>query len=90
MIQIPLSQVGDDFASEVAGFRAALEQHNRGEPGRPAPAASHWVSQVIARVPQDGPVADRGPDQFVILPYEIVDDRPVSHELQILRDSING
>lgn len=92
MIQfIPLSQSGpeDQFAKAVEAHRKALEAHMMGEPGKPAPRAPDVVEAVIARQPQEGPVAARGPDQFVILPYKIVDDRPVSPEVQLLRDSIN-
>jgi len=50
------------------------------------------VEQVIARVPQDGPVATRGPDRFIALPYEIVDDTPKTAEQQtainVLRETI--
>jgi hypothetical protein len=92
MIKIPLSQSGpaDQFAAAVASHAAALEAHRMGPPGIPAPVAHELVEAAITRVQQAGPVDDRGPDQFVILPYEIVDDRPVSPEVQILRDSINS
>jgi hypothetical protein len=47
---------------------------------------------VIKRVPQDGPVATRGPDRFVIQPYTIIDDTPRTPEQQraidTLRDTI--
>jgi hypothetical protein len=47
---------------------------------------------VVARVPQDGPVATRGPDRFVALPYQIVDDTPKTPEQQaaidLLRETI--
>ena len=90
MIQIPLSQIASeaDFAAEVATHVAALKKHQMGKPGKPAPACTSLVAQVIARQPQKGPVATRGPDDFVVLPYTIVDDTPVSPEVQALRDSI--
>jgi hypothetical protein len=46
------------------------------------------VQSVIRRVPQTGPVATRGPDDFVIQQFEYIDDRPVTPEVQALRDSI--
>lgn len=84
MIQIPLTQVGSpgDFAKAVGSHRKALEAHRIGPAGKPAPVASHWVEQVIARVPNQGPVDRRGPDRFEVRPYEIVDDRPMSEEAQ--------
>lgn len=92
MIRIPLSLAGspEDFAKAVEAHRKACHLHMMGRPGKPAPTAPDHVKAVIARQPQEGPVATRGPDSFVILPYEIVDDRPVSPEVQLLRDSING
>jgi hypothetical protein len=91
MIRIPLSRSGppQEFASAVEQHLAALERHLMGKPGKPAPVASDLVHSLIERRPQDGPVATRGPDRFVILPYEIYDDTPVSPEVQLLRDSIN-
>jgi len=91
MIRIPLSQSGpaDAFAKAVEAHRKALETHMMGRPGKPAPAAPDVIKAVIERRPQDGDPATRGPDRFVILPYEIYDDTPVSPELQVLRDSIN-
>jgi hypothetical protein len=90
VIQIPLSQISsqDDFTAEVKAYRAALERHNRGKPGIAAPTAHPLVQSVIARVPQTGPVAKRGPDDFIVQSYEFIDDRPVSPEIQALRDSI--
>lgn len=91
MIKIPLSHSGPakEFAKAVEAHRKALEAHMMGKPGKPAPIANAIIEAVIERRPQDGPVATRGPDKFVIMPYEIYDDTPVSPELQILRDSIN-
>ena len=92
MIQIPLSQSGPalDFAKAVEAHRKALETHMMGKPGKPAPIATPLIESVIQRRPQTGPVATRGPDQFVILPYEIIDDTPVSPAVQMLRETING
>lgn len=94
MIKIPLTQIGSpaDFAKAVEAHRKALEAHRLGPAGKPAPVASHWVEQVIARVPDTGPVATRGPDRFEVHPYEIVDDRPLSDEaaktLAVLRETV--
>lgn len=90
MIQIPLSQISTqaEFEAEVVKHRAALERHNRGREGVPVPTAHQLVQSVIARVPQKGPVATRGPDDFVIQQFEYIDDRPVTPEVQALRDSI--
>jgi len=90
MIDIPLSQIisPEKFAADVQKHVEALTAQVMGKPGVPAPVASRFVEAVIARVPEKGKVAMRGPDQFVVQPYRIVDDRPVSPELQVLRDSI--
>jgi hypothetical protein len=65
-----------------------------GKPGVPAPRSSELVERVVARVPQDGPVATRGPDRFVALPYQIVDDTPKTPEtekaLGVLRETIGA
>lgn len=93
-IQIPLSIAGtaEGFAAAVQAHRDALESHIKGNPGKPAPVASVAVQSVIQRQPQEGPVAKRGPDQFVILPHEIYDDTPRTPEQQkaidVLRDTI--
>jgi hypothetical protein len=91
MIRISRSQSGKplEFAAAVETYVAALERHMMGKPGKPAPTASDIVKAVVERRPQTGDPATRGPDQFVILPYEIVDDTPVSPQVQLLRDSIN-
>ena len=90
MIRLPLSQTGpaEQFAQEVQAHIEALTAHRMGKPGVPAPRASELIESVIATQSQEGPVATRGPDRFVALPYEIFDDRPVSPEVQFLRDSI--
>lgn len=84
MIQIPLSQIGNvlDFHTAVTKHRDALEAHQMGEAGKPAPAAPGIVESVIARVADKGPVAYRKPDRFVILPYQIIDDTPLTPEAQ--------
>ena len=93
-INVPLSLSGpaDAFAKAVQEHRDALEAHLMGKPGKPAPIAPDAVAMVIKRVPQDGPVATRGPDQFVIMPYTIIDDTPFTPEQQraidTLRDTI--
>ena len=90
MIRIPLSLSGpaEEFAAAVEAHRKACHIHMMGRTGRPAPIAPDHIKAVIYRKTQDGPVAERGPDEFVVLPYEIVDDRPVSPEIQLLRDSV--
>lgn len=96
MIRLPLSQTGapDQFAKEVENHVEALTAHMMGGSGIAAPRASDLVECVIARIPQDGPVATRGPDRFVALPYEIVDDLPKTPEqqkaIETLRETING
>jgi hypothetical protein len=93
-IQVPLSLSGpsEAFAKAVAAHRDALQAHMMGKPGKPAPIAPDAVAAVIRRQPQEGPVAERGPDQFVILPYTIIDDTPRTPEQQqaidTLRDTI--
>jgi hypothetical protein len=96
MIQIPLSQISTrtEFEADVAKHRAALERHNLGEPGSAPPPAEPLVQSVIVRVPQKGPVATRGPDDFVVQEYRFLDDIPKPPEvvaaLNVLRESING
>ena len=91
MIRIPLSLSGpaEEFAKAVEAHRKACHVHMMGRTGRPAPTAPDHIKVVVHRKTQEGPVAERGPDEFVILPYEIVDDLPVSPKIQLLRDSIN-
>ena len=96
MIQLPLSQTGpaDKFAVKVQAHIEALTAHVMGPAGHPAPRHDDLVESVIARIPQDGPVATRGPDRFVALPYEIVDDTPRTKEQQkavdVLRETIKA
>jgi hypothetical protein len=93
-VNVPLSLSGppDAFAKAVQAHRDALEAHLMGRPGKAAPIASEAVAMVIKRVPQDGPPATRGPDQFVIMPYVVIDDSPRTPEQQraidTLRDTI--
>lgn len=90
MIRIPLTQIGSAelFAKAVDVHIAAVTAHMLGPAGKPAPRAHELVEAVICRVPQDGPVATRGPDRFEVAPYEVFDDRPVSPEIQFLRESV--
>jgi hypothetical protein len=96
MIQLPLSQTGHakQFAAKVQAHIEACTSHMMGAPGIPAPRHDEIVEQVIARVPQDGPVATRGPDRFIALPFEIYDDTPRTKEQQkavdVLRETIKA
>jgi len=96
MIEIPLSKIGsaEAFAAALEAHRADLEAHRLGQPGAPAPIADELVDALILRVPDAGPVAERGPDKFVIAPYRIIDDTPVAPEvdqaLKVLRETISG
>lgn len=96
MIQIPLSQSGppDQFAAAVQQHIEACTAQMLGKPGIPAPRSSELVEAVVARIPADGPVATRGPDRFVALPYQIVDDTPRTEEQQqainTLRETIGA
>lgn len=92
MIQLLLSQTGPakQFAAKVQAHIEALTAHMMGKPGVAAPRHDDIVEQVIARVPQDGPVATRGPDKFIALPYEIVDDTPRSAEQQKAIDTLRS
>lgn len=79
MIQIPLSRIPspEEFAAAAEAHRAALEAHRLGPAGVPQPRCDELVEAVVERVPDPNPkVAERGPDRFVVAPYEIVDDRP--------------
>lgn len=91
MIRLPLSQTGpaDKFAQDVQAHIEALTAHRMGPAGKPAPRASELIESVIATQPQDGPVAARGPDRFVALPYEIVDDQ-VTPEQQKAIDTLRS
>lgn len=78
VIQIPLSLSGPpaEFAAKVDAHRAALAAHRVGKPGIGAPQADQLVDSLVERVPQTGPVATRGPDEFRVRAYEIIDDTP--------------
>lgn len=83
MIQIPRSKIfspriasEDDFRRAVIECRDALEAHCLGPANTPVPMYDEAVEALVRRIPQDGPVATRGPDQFVIVDFEIVDDTP--------------
>lgn len=94
MIHVPLSLAGsaEKFARDVQQHVEACVAHQMGKPGKPAPRASEVVEMVVKRQPAEGPVATRGPDRFVVLPYTIIDDRPRTPEQQraidTLRDTI--
>jgi hypothetical protein len=100
VIEIPLSTVvaiadsPEAFAVRIQAHCAALEAHRMGKPGVPAPMEHELVDSLILRIPDSGPVAQRGPDQFVVAGYEILDDTPVDpavqHALDTLRETISG
>ena len=92
MIRIPLSAVGDAaaFSAALEAHRAAVEAHMMGKPGQPAPVARELIVSLIKRVPDDGPVAGRGPDRILIEDYEIFDDTPVSPETQLALDTLRA
>lgn len=92
MLKLPLSQTGpaEQFAQEVQAHIEALQAHMMGKPGVPAPRSTDLVESVITRQPQDGPVATRGPDRFVALPYEIYDDTPKTPEQQKAIDTLRS
>lgn len=93
-VQVPLSLSGppEAYAKAVQAYVEACTAHMMGKPGKPAPQAPDVVAMVVRRVPQDGPVATRGPDRFVVLPYVVIDDTPRTPEQQraidTLRDTI--
>jgi hypothetical protein len=70
--QIPLSQIGDpaSFAARVAAFRQAKLDHHA-TVGEPAPREHDLVEACVKRVPRS-----EVPDNYEIVPYEVVDDRP--------------
>jgi len=96
MIDIPLSQIGsaEQFAKDVKTHIEVCTAQMLGKPGIAAPRSTGLIEAVVARIPQDGPVATRGPDKFVALPYQIIDDLPKTPEqqnaLDVLRETING
>jgi|GEM_PF-5367036 len=82
MTKVPLSFAGsaEAFGKRLEAHRSALESHRKGKHGRPAPLEHEIVDALILRVPDSGPVATRGPDKFVIAPYEIFDDKAAEAE----------
>lgn len=85
MIQIPLSQSGpaDQFAQAVEAHRQAKLAH-RFTVSVPAPTADYLVESVVGRV-QGEPGK---PDDFVVLPFEIIDDTPRTPEQQKAIDTL--
>lgn len=89
MIILPLSQTGpaDEFAQAVEAFRQAKLAH-RFTVDVPAPTADPLVESLVQRV-QGEPGK---PDDFVVLPFEIIDDTPRTPEQQqaidVLRETI--
>ncbi|WKA31594.1 hypothetical protein [Bradyrhizobium roseum] len=97
MYEVKLSALGcptEEFAAALEKHRTAVEDHMMGEPGRAAPIAGELVAFLVQRIPDKGPVADRGPDRIVIVPYTIIDDTPLPAETQaaldVLRETISG
>lgn len=92
MIRLPLSQTGpaDKFAQAVDAHIQALQAHMMGATGKPAPRASDLVERVVMRQAQGGPVATRGPDRFMAMPYEIFDDTPKTPEQQKAIDTLRS
>jgi hypothetical protein len=89
-VQILLSQSvpADQFAAALEAHRADLAAHRLGKVGVPVPAAHPLLDGLIQCVPQTGPVHERGPDDFVIVPYEIVDDTPPPPTLAERRNAL--
>jgi hypothetical protein len=83
-----------EVATALKSHVAALEAHMMGPPGVPAPVGDELVEALFDRVPDTGPVAERGPDKFVMRAYTIVDDAPLDpeaqHALDVLRETIAG
>lgn len=92
MIRLPLSQTGpaDKFAQEVQKHIEALTAHMMGATGKPSPRAADIIERVIMRQAQGGPVATRGPDRFMALPYEVFDDTERSPEQQKAIDTLRS
>ncbi|WP_456629046.1 hypothetical protein [Bradyrhizobium sp. URHC0002] len=59
-----------------------------GKPGIPAPVAGELVVFLVQRIPDTGPVKERGPDKIVIAPYTIVDDTPLPPGQQLALDTL--
>jgi hypothetical protein len=85
-VQIPLSQIDGDpdaFAARVAAFRQAKLDHHK-TAGEPAPREHELVEACVVRVPfgrrefidQPLPPVGAPADDYEIVDYEIIDDRP--------------
>ncbi|WP_425908216.1 hypothetical protein [Nitrobacter sp. TKz-YC02] len=91
MIQVSLSQIGsaENFVQAVEAFRQAKLAH-RFTVDVPAPTADPFVESVVRRV-QGVPGK---PDDFVVLPFEVIDDTPRTPEQQqaidVLRETIKA
>lgn len=87
---IPLSVTGDPaaFAVLVETHRAALAAQRAGKAGVPVPVASPLIESLVQCVHRGDPY----PDDFVVVPYEIYDDTPVTPEQQqalaVLRETM--
>lgn len=90
-IQVPKSvadTLGFDLREQAEAYATALRAHIMGPPGSEPRPPHALVAQVIRRIPQDGPVAKRGPDEIVV-DFEIYDDTPVDPAIKFLRETIN-
>jgi hypothetical protein len=85
MIQIPLSQIGsaESFVQAVESFRQAKLAH-RFTVDVPAPTADPLIESLVRRV-QGEPGK---PDDFLVLPFEIIDDTPRTPEQQKAIDTL--
>lgn len=97
MYDVKLSALGrspEQFEIDLLAHRLAVEEHMMGKPGVAAPVADELVAFLVLRVPDTGPVADRGPDKIVIAQHRIIDDTPLPPEqqqaLDVLRETITG
>jgi hypothetical protein len=91
MYEVKLSAIGctpEKFAAALEAHRAAVESHMMGKPGIPAPVAGELVVFLVQRIPDTGPVKERGPDKIVIAPYTIVDDTPLPPGQQLSLDTL--
>lgn len=78
MIKVPLSSIESPaaFAAALEAHRAAVEAHMMGKPDVPAPIVDELLAALVQRVPDVGPVEQRGPDRIVVGEYEVFDDTP--------------